>query len=67
VTAPTIGALLFTYIAVHLGNHALGIFSLALSESGLRLEMVFWRSTIATLLLYGAALMHFSLALWTLW
>jgi adenylate cyclase len=58
---------MFAYIAVHLANHALGIFSLALAESGLRLEMVFWRSTIATLLLYGAAMMHFSLALWTLY
>jgi len=58
---------LFAYIAVHLGNHALGIFSLALAESGLRLEMAFWRTTVATLLLYGAAAMHFSLALWTLY
>jgi adenylate cyclase len=61
------GLVLFAYIAVHLGNHALGIFSLALAESGLRLEMVFWRSTIGTLFLYGAAMVHFSLALWTLY
>jgi adenylate cyclase len=61
------GLVMFAYIAVHLGNHALGIFSLALAESGLRLEMVFWRTTIATLFLYGAAMMHFSLALWTLY
>jgi adenylate cyclase len=61
------GLVMFAYIAVHLGNHALGIFSLALAESGLRLEMVFWRTTIATLSLYGAAMMHFSLALWTLY
>jgi adenylate cyclase len=61
------GLVMFAYIVVHLANHALGIFSLALAESGLRLEMVFWRSTIATLSLYGAAMVHFSLALWTLY
>jgi adenylate cyclase len=58
---------MFAYIAVHLLNHALGIVSLALAESGLRVEMAFWRSVPATLLLYGAAMMHFSLALWTLY
>jgi adenylate cyclase len=61
------GLVMFAYIAIHLLNHALGIFSLALAESGLRLEMIFWRSTIASLLLYGAAALHFSLALWTLY
>ena len=61
------GIVMFAYTAIHLLNHALGIFSLALAESGLRAEMAFWRSTPATLLLYGAAAMHFSLALWTLY
>ena len=36
-------------------------------KAGCALEMAFWRSTSATLLLYGAAVMHFSLALWTLY
>jgi adenylate cyclase len=61
------GLVMFAYIAVHLLNHALGIVSLALAERGLRIEMAFWRSTPATLLLYGAAMIHFSLALWTLY
>jgi adenylate cyclase len=61
------GLVMFAYIAIHLVNHALGIFSLALAERGLRLEMDFWRSPPATLLLYGAAATHFSLALWTLY
>ena len=61
------GLVMFAYIAIHLLNHALGIISLALAESGLRLEMAFWRSPPATLLLYGAAAIHFSLALWTLY
>jgi adenylate cyclase len=61
------GIVMFAYLAIHLLNHALGIVSLSLAESGLRLEMAFWRSTPATLLLYGAAMMHFLLALWTLY
>jgi adenylate cyclase len=60
------GIVMFAYIAIHLLNHALGIVSLALAERGLRVEMAFWRSTPATLVLYGAAALHFSLALWTL-
>jgi adenylate cyclase len=60
------GLVMFAYIAVHLLNHALGIVSLALAESGLRLALAFWRSPPATLLLYGAAATHFALALWTL-
>jgi adenylate cyclase len=61
------GLVMFAYIAIHLANHALGIISLALAESGLRLEMALWRTTVVTLLLYGAAALHFSLALWTLY
>ena len=61
------GLVMFAYIAIHLVNHALGIVSLALAESGLRLALAFWRSPPATLLLYGAAATHFSLALWTLY
>ena len=61
------GLVMFAYIAIHLINHALGIVSLALAESGLRLEMAFWRSPPITLLLYGSAALHFSLALWTLY
>jgi len=61
------GLVMFAYIAVHLANHALGIVSLALAERGLRVEMAFWRTAPASLLLYGAALIHFSLALWVLY
>jgi len=57
------GLVMFAYITIHLVNHALGIVSLSLAESGLRVEMVFWRSPPITLLLYGAALIHF----WTLY
>jgi adenylate cyclase len=58
---------MFAYLTVHLVNHALGIFSFALAESGLKLAIVIWRNPIATFFLYGAALVHVSLALWTLY
>jgi adenylate cyclase len=61
------GLVMFVYITVHLLNHALGLFSLALAESALRLAIVFWRNPVATFLLYGAAALHFSLALWMLY
>jgi len=61
------GVVMFAYIATHLLNHGLGVVSLALAESGLRLEMAFWRTPITTILLYGAVAIHFALALWTLY
>ena len=61
------GLVMFVYITVHLLNHGLGIISLALAERGLRLEMMFWRTPIMTILLYGAVAMHFVLALRTLY
>lgn len=61
------GLVLFTYITSHLINHTLGIFSLALAESGLRLALMLWRIPVISFLLYGAAAIHFALALWTLY
>jgi adenylate cyclase len=61
------GLVLFAYIGLHLVNHALGIFSLALAESGLRVALAFWRIPLVSVLLYGAAAVHFSLALRTLY
>jgi adenylate cyclase len=61
------GLVMFVYIAIHLLNHGLGLISLAAAESGLRLEMAFWRTPVMTFLLYGAVAIHFLLALWTLY
>jgi adenylate cyclase len=61
------GLVLFAYIGLHLLNHALGIFSLALAEGALRIALVFWRIPLMTALLYGAAAVHFALALRTLY
>ena len=61
------GLVMFAYLTAHLLNHALGIFSLTLAESGLKLAIMFWRNPVATFFLYGAAAVHVALALWTLY
>ena len=57
------GLVLFTYIAAHLANHALGLVSVAAAEHGLNLALRVWHSTPGTVLLYGAAATHVTLAL----
>jgi adenylate cyclase len=59
----TSGLTLFAYLAAHLLNHALGLISVAAAEAGLRVAVRVWQSGPGTLLLYGAAGMHVSLAL----
>ncbi|MEA2759278.1 MAG: hypothetical protein QOH65_1891 [Methylobacteriaceae bacterium] len=61
------GLVLFAYIGLHLLNHALGIFSLALAEAVLRIAIAFWHIPLVTVVLYGAAAVHFTLALRTLY
>ena len=57
------GLVLFTYLTVHLTNHALGLISLAVAEAGLRAAVAFWHSAAGTALLLGAAGVHVALAL----
>ncbi len=57
------GLVLFTYVASHLANHALGLVSVALAEHGLNLAVRVWHSVPGTLLLYGAVATHVTLAL----
>jgi hypothetical protein len=61
------GLVLLTYLFLHLVNHALGIWSLDLAGRGLTLAIRLWHSWPGTLLLYGAAALHFSLALRTIY
>lgn len=61
------GLIMFVYLTIHLLNHALGLISLTLAQSALNVEAAVWRNSVATVLLYGAAFVHFSLALWTLY
>lgn len=59
------GLVLFAYISLHLINHALGVISLDLAERGLGVAVAVWHSWPGTVLLYGAAAVHFVLALRT--
>ncbi|WP_051481901.1 hypothetical protein [Paraburkholderia nodosa] len=63
----TSGLVMLTYLFLHLVNHALGIWSLELAGRGLVLALRLWRSTPGTIALYGAASMHFVLALHTIY
>jgi len=56
------GLVLFAYVASHLANHALGLFSLATAERGLALAVAAWHSVVGTIVLYGAAGVHVTLA-----
>src|SRR5687767_4314670 len=61
------GLILFTYVAGHLLNHALGLVSLQTAETVRRVFIGFWRSPIGTPLLYGALIGHLALVLWSLY
>jgi adenylate cyclase len=56
------GLVLFTYVAVHLVNHTLGLVSVAVAERGLIVTLALWHSVPGTVLLYGAAGVHLALA-----
>src|SRR5438046_3552428 len=56
------GLMLFAYVVTHLTNHALGLISLASAQRGLDIWVRVWQSVPGTLLLYGAAAIHLTLA-----
>jgi len=57
------GLVMFTYIGLHLANHALGLVSVVAAERALDLAVRVWHSAPGTILLYGAAAVHVTLAL----
>lgn len=61
------GLVLFVYITAHLVNHSLGLVSLQTAEAGLEIAIEVWSSWPGTVLLYGAAGVHFLLALWSVY
>ncbi len=56
------GLVLFGYVSSHLVNHALGLISIEMAERGLALGVRVWQSVPGTVLLYGAAATHLTLA-----
>ena len=57
------GLVLFSYITAHLANHALGLVSVNVAETALRVAVAVWHSLPGTVLLYTAAAIHLALAL----
>jgi adenylate cyclase len=63
----TTGLVLFAYVATHLTNHALGLFSLQAMEAGREYFLLLWRNPVGTAALYGSLITHFALALWAIY
>jgi len=61
------GLVLFTYVAFHFANHALGNISVAAMEAGLEYHVWVWHSLPGTTVLYSALLIHALLGLWALY
>ena len=61
------GLVLLAYLATHLMNHSLGLISLDAMEWGRGWFLALWRNPVGTTALYGSLLMHFGLALWSLY
>lgn len=61
------GLILSVYILVHLFNHSLGLLSLEAMEAMRKTVTPFWRSWFGGLLIYGSLLIHFALALASLY
>ncbi|HSI00980.1 MAG TPA: adenylate/guanylate cyclase domain-containing protein, partial [Reyranella sp.] len=60
------GYVLFAYVTTHLLNHALGLISLRVLEAGRVWFAFLWQGLPGQVALYGALLIHFSLALYAL-
>ncbi len=57
------GAVLGSFVLCHLVNHSLGLISVGAMEAGRRTLGLLWQSTPGTVLLYSALLLHFLMAL----
>ena len=61
------GIVLYVYVTAHLSNHAVGLASLSAMEAGRDVFIGFWRTTPATVVLYGAFAVHIVLVLYSLY
>ena len=61
------GLIIFIFVIMHLGNHSLGLISLAAAEKGRHWFLFVWRNPVGTVLFYGAVLVHIVLVLRTLY
>ncbi len=61
------GLVLWTYVALHLLNHGLGLVSLQAAETMRVGVQLVWRSLPGTVLLYGALAVHGAMAVLAVW
>ena len=61
------GLVMFTYVTLHLANHALGLVSLDAMESGRVYFLALWRNPLGSVVLYFAWTAHVALAFWALY
>jgi adenylate cyclase len=57
------GLILFTFVAGHLANHAVGLISLEAMEAVQQLRFSIWRNKLGSLILAGSLLIHIFFAL----
>src|ERR1700741_2918473 len=60
------GLILFAYVVTHFINHGLGIVSIAAMEAMLSVVYPIWSYPPVTFVLYGALVIHMTLALFAL-
>ncbi len=61
------GLVLFVFVLTHFINHGLGLISLEALEAGRDLFLKIWRNWPATVVLYGALIVHLGLAFWAIY
>src|SRR5512146_2673928 len=59
------GCVLFTYVTLHLANHALGLISLDAMDAGRVWFIALWRNPLGTAILYTSFLVHLLNAFWS--
>ena len=60
------GLVLFAYVSTHLLNHALGIVSVDAMERGRDWFLALWRNPLGSAAVSSSLLIHFGLALWSI-
>src|SRR6516165_9383400 len=61
------GLVVFTYVALHFANHALGNVSVEAMEHGLAIQKWLWQSPLGAIILYSALITHMALGFWALY
>jgi adenylate cyclase len=61
------GLVMLGYVATHLINQSLGLFSVELMDRVLEVIYETWSTSVGGLILYSAFTVHYCLALWALW